>query len=201
MNLLTKIRQALRHRSDVRWPEVDNTAFAIPKDMPLPDLFKRELEKVGGHAYLCRDKDDLIAQLKNLYSQKGWQKPVALDKEIQALLKQAGIGHFTSLSDMDGMDVGFGACEAAVAWTGSVVVSSALPGGRRFNIFSPELVIIARRDQLVLDVDQALVRIKEKYEQPPSQITVITGPSKTADIEKTLIYGMHGPKSLYVFIY
>ena len=43
--------------------------------------------------------------------------------------------------------------------------------------------------------------IREKYKtRLPSQITLITGPSRTADIEKTLVLGAHGPKELHVFI-
>ncbi|HET6989880.1 MAG TPA: LUD domain-containing protein, partial [Bacteroidia bacterium] len=43
--------------------------------------------------------------------------------------------------------------------------------------------------------------VKAKYEnQMPSMVSVITGPSRTADIEKTLIQGAHGPKEIYVFM-
>jgi L-lactate dehydrogenase complex protein LldG len=46
-----------------------------------------------------------------------------------------------------------------------------------------------------------LQAIKEKYqEQPPSLISFATGPSRTADIEKTLVTGVHGPKEVYVFL-
>jgi len=43
--------------------------------------------------------------------------------------------------------------------------------------------------------------LKEKYpENMPSMVSNITGPSRTADIEKTLVLGAHGPKGLYVFL-
>jgi L-lactate dehydrogenase complex protein LldG len=54
---------------------------------------------------------------------------------------------------------------------------------------------------LVNDLKQALAGIKQKYaDNIPSMISVITGPSRTADIEKTLIMGAHGPKEIYVFL-
>ena len=200
MNLLKKIREKARYKGQGGWPELDNTAFAIPGDMTMADLFKQELEKVGGHVYLCQNRKDLHHQLQGLFEEQKWQKPFAFDPWVKETLGNIGLEPRSDMDRLEDMDVGIGVCESLVAWTGSVVVSSALPGGRRFNIFSPDLVIIAKREQLVLEPDEALVQVHNKYSQPPSQITLITGPSKTADIEKTLIYGMHGPRSLHVFI-
>ncbi len=200
MNLLKKIQQINSHKGQSHLPELDNSAFAIPEGMSLADLFKREVEKVGGHACLCTDEQHLLNELRKLFGQAKWHEPFAFAPWAIEILQKIGFSVHASFDELERMDVGVGICEYLVAWTGSVVVSSALPGGRRFNIFSPDLVILARREQLVLDPDQALVNIHSKYDQAPSQITLVTGPSKTADIEKTLIYGMHGPRSLYVFI-
>ena len=53
----------------------------------------------------------------------------------------------------------------------------------------------------MLDLKDGFNRLKEKYGQKlPSMISTITGPSRTADIEKTLVLGAHGPKELYVFL-
>jgi L-lactate dehydrogenase complex protein LldG len=97
--------------------------------------------------------------------------------------------------------VGITSCEFLVAHTGSVMVSSALEGGRQSFVFPPVHVVIARKDQLVAYLADAYSGIQTKYQKAlPSQITLITGPSRTADIEKTLVMGAHGPKSLNVFL-
>jgi L-lactate dehydrogenase complex protein LldG len=54
---------------------------------------------------------------------------------------------------------------------------------------------------LVYDIKDALVFVQSKYQNNiPSLITFATGPSRTADIEKTLVVGVHGPKEVYCFL-
>jgi L-lactate dehydrogenase complex protein LldG len=91
-------------------------------------------------------------------------------------------------------------CEYLVARTGSVMVSSAQGSGRRIFGHTPIHIVIARTSQLVVEIGDALTGIKGKYNEIPSQISLISGPSRTADIEKTLVLGVHGPHDLYVFL-
>jgi L-lactate dehydrogenase complex protein LldG len=80
------------------------------------------------------------------------------------------------------------------------MVSSAQLSGRRMVVFPEVHLVVAYASQLVPDLKEALVKIRKKYDpRLPSMITLITGPSRTADIEKTLVMGAHGPKELYVF--
>ena len=61
--------------------------------------------------------------------------------------------------------------------------------------------MLAYSSQLVPDLKQALAGIRKKYrDNYPSLVTLVSGPSRTADIEKTLVMGAHGPKELYVFL-
>ena len=66
----------------------------------------------------------------------------------------------------------------------------------------PEIhVVIAYADQLVDDLKDAFVAVQAKYSgKIPSMLSVITGPSRTADIEKTLVVGVHGPKEVFLFL-
>ena len=197
---LNKIKQKNIYGHKTQLPKIDNSAYAIPSNISQDKLFKQELEKVGGHCYLCKDINHLLKELKELFEQKQWKKPFAFETWTKDIMKRIDKEVFSDFSHLEKMDVGIGICDYLVSWTGSVLVSSFLPGARQFYIFSPDLIILAKKEQLVLTPDEALDKVYAKYNRAPSQITLITGPSKTADIEKTLIYGMHGPRSLYVFI-
>jgi L-lactate dehydrogenase complex protein LldG len=98
-------------------------------------------------------------------------------------------------------DVSFTTCELLVSRTGSVVLSTASESGRTTSVYAPIHVCIAYTSQLVYDLKDALQLLKEKYNgRLPSFISFATGPSRTADIEKTLVVGVHGPKEVFVFL-
>ena len=61
--------------------------------------------------------------------------------------------------------------------------------------------MVARASQLVPDIKDGLNLLRGKYEgKMPSMISLVSGPSRTADIEKTLVLGAHGPKQLVLFL-
>ena len=72
---------------------------------------------------------------------------------------------------------------------------------RSVSAYAPVHICIAYSDQVVYDIKEALQLIKKKYQgNIPSSITFASGPSRTADIEKTLVVGVHGPKEVYLFL-
>jgi L-lactate dehydrogenase complex protein LldG len=82
-----------------------------------------------------------------------------------------------------------------------MVLSSGQQSGRTVSVYAPIHICIAYTDQLVYDIDEALLSLQKEYgEQLPSMITLATGPSRTADIEKTLVVGVHGPKEVFCFL-
>jgi L-lactate dehydrogenase complex protein LldG len=103
--------------------------------------------------------------------------------------------------DLASSDAAITTCEWLVARTGSIVMSAVQSSGRTVSVYAPIHICIAYTNQLVFDVKDVLLKAKEKYgTNLPSLITFATGPSRTADIEKTLVVGVHGPKEVYVFL-
>lgn len=90
--------------------------------------------------------------------------------------------------------------EALVASTGSVFVSAA-SGGRGATVVAPVHIVLATLEQLVPDLDAAFARIRERgVALRNSYLCLITGSSRTADIEKILVMGAHGPRRLAVVL-
>jgi len=96
---------------------------------------------------------------------------------------------------------GITAVDFLVARTGSIVLSTATAGGRRLSVLPPFHIAIATAAQLVVSLDDALKTYHERGEPSRSSYaTIITGPSRTSDIEKILVLGAHGPKRLAVIV-
>lgn len=95
-------------------------------------------------------------------------------------------------------EVGISACDALLARSGSVVLRSDAAGGRRLSLLPPLHIVIARRAQLLHSMENWLSTLEAV--ESWRYATIISGPSRTADIEKVLVLGMHGPQRLAVIV-
>jgi L-lactate dehydrogenase complex protein LldG len=92
---------------------------------------------------------------------------------------------------------GITGCTCAIAETGTLMLTSA-PGQPLGTSLLPEIhVVIVHRSQVVASLEQAL---QMKEVRDAGAMVLITGPSRTADIEMTLTIGVHGPKELCVYL-
>jgi L-lactate dehydrogenase complex protein LldG len=90
--------------------------------------------------------------------------------------------------------------EALIAQTGSILVTAAC-GGRGASVVAPCHIVYATTAQLVPDLAAALGRVsQERILERNSFACVISGSSRTADIEKILVQGAHGPRRLVVIL-
>lgn len=168
-----------------------------------PDIeveFAEKFTSLQGKFAFCQNKKELSRQLNELITSSKWDKIFCMEPEIGALAGQT-ITIATNQDELAHCDVAITGCEYLVARTGSVVMSSAQLSGRNTSVYAPVHVCIAFSNQLVYDLKDALAGVKNKYGAAiPSLITFATGPSRTADIEKTLVVGVHGPKEVFVFL-
>ena len=197
--ILNKLKKAIH-------PEPEKPDFDAPVyhsiEKSLDRAFKENLEAVNGSVYLCKSEEELVEKLKMVLQNVPNTEVICAENELQELLTKNGIEHQNYQEKQQAIEAGITSCEFLIAHTGSVMVSAALQGGRQLSIYPPQHIVIARKDQVVDFLHTAYDKIQEKYpDQLPSQITLITGPSRTADIEKTLVMGAHGPRELHVFLY
>ncbi len=163
--------------------------------------FAEALAKVGGQFVFNSTAEEFADNVKTFLKSEKIQSIHCYDERLQSLLNDSGIFCINSRDEFESCEVGITGCEFLIARLGSIMVSSKQSSGRKGFFWPPVHIVVAFSDQLVYDLKHALKAMKEKYKDMglPSLITVITGPSRTADIEKTLVMGAHGPEKLIVF--
>ena len=200
--VLKKIRNALISKTAAPFPDID-TDKSVYNDLDdsLEINFAQEFNETGGMFIYCENKAELLDNLKYLTDQKKWDTLLAFDAGLTELLDKGEISYVSNREKIKSAEAGITYCEFLVARLGSIMVSSSQLSGRRMFVSPDVHIVIAYTSQLVSDLAEAFNKMRNKYESNvPSLITLITGPSRTADIEKTLVMGAHGPRELYLFL-
>ena len=200
--VLKKVRNALISKQENPFKDVDYSK-PIYKDLKeLPEVeFAIQLNKAGGTFIYCENEKAIADNLKLLKQQKAWDQLYSIDDQVINFLINEGINVDNDPENFNDQKIGITRCEYLISRFGSIMVSSATLSGRRMFVYPEVHIIIAASSQVVPELKDALHGMTQNYKNNfPSQISVITGPSRTADIEKTLVMGAHGPKELYVFM-
>ncbi|MFZ4521429.1 MAG: LutC/YkgG family protein [Bacteroidales bacterium] len=200
--ILKKVRDALIEKTEAPYPIIDQDSSVYKELTETLDVtFAEALVRIAGKFVYCDSEDEFIGVLKSFILEKDWGVLFCQDPVLHAILKSGGIpveAHSEALLDAR---IGITRCEYLIARLGTVMVSSRMSPGRKITVYPEIHLVLGYTSQLVPDLKQALNGIKKKYrENYPSMISLITGPSRTADIEKTLVMGAHGPKELFVFL-
>ncbi len=149
------------------------------------------------------------AALRDLAAAEGWRfvathrGTLAAPAAVSAGPAVMTVTEGYDVQELERCDAGISECEALIAQTGSVLLTARDGGGRALSVLPPHHVVIARRGQLLPDLPAAYALLHEKYGSTgwPGMMTLITGPSRTADIERILVLGAHGPKKLTVILF
>jgi L-lactate dehydrogenase complex protein LldG len=97
------------------------------------------------------------------------------------------------------VDAGITAAAGALAETGALILWPSQKEPRLMSIVPPIHIAVLKADRIFNDLSEAMQ--KENWpERMPTNVVLVSGPSKTADIEMTLAFGVHGPRELIVLI-
>lgn len=200
-NIFKRIRQALVNPTPVPFPQSEGNSSVYKAPSQENEIeFAENFSRIQGRFLYCADEADMLRQLTELVARMKWTQVFCREAALQSLLQESLKGLLIS-DELPEADVSITGCEALIARTGSLMMSSAQESGRTVSVYAPVHICIAWSNQLVYDIREALEKMLEKYKNNiPSFITLATGPSRTADIEKTLVVGVHGPKEVYVFL-
>lgn len=218
--ILTRIREALQTPSPLahqasselaspRRADAEARAWLPPVELDLVARFAAQSAVLKTNFIQVRDAAAAQVTLRHIAQQEGWRRVAYAEGEACIDLTSAfesDLGLFRisrgyEVKELEACDVGITGCDALVAQTGSVVLTSRHGGGRALSVLPPHHLVIARRAQLLADLPAAYDKLHQTYVNDwPSLMTVITGPSRTGDIERILVLGAHGPKKLTVLL-
>jgi len=218
---LDRIKQAVaegnRAGAAPKLPERSTVGYQGAGPDPV-ERFCTELANAGGRGHIATDVDAVIRTIQSilqphharklLLSRGGLVDRLSLSPRLQAL----GL-HVDSVDDVltnpkatfFDADVGITNVYRLIAETGTVVVSAMPNEPRSASLLPPVHIAIAERSQILPDLfdlfDLFSPTQSSTKSLPPSCLTLITGPSKTGDIELRLVTGVHGPGEIHVIIY
>jgi L-lactate dehydrogenase complex protein LldG len=228
--MLDRVRKALGRPNDgsaiAPLPPLDLTGVMpslVPEDYQ--SKFEAEWEKVGGIAYCVASMDELEAVLQKililaethavtlsrnplLAELRIAERLTALDKFVTSWTAGSGGAGTASLPDFNKASFGAGAgitgVDYVLAESGTLMLSSATEGVQVASLAPPIHIALYRRSQLVGSLDEVLAKlpISNSPGQPTSgrSVVLVTGTSRTADIEQILIRGVHGPRETHAIL-
>lgn len=200
-NILNRIEAALGKRVDIPFPDHHQIRFAFQNSAPsLKAQFTEAFTALDGHLIFCQGKAALAENIGKLVTAQRWTNIHCRTPALLEDLQLRSLPYINNSIDSEA-EAGITDCECLVARTGTVVFSASQASGRVLPVYSPVHLIVASTDHLVFDIDDAITLLERKYnDQLPSGIFFASGPSRTADIEKRLVLGVHGPKEVYLFL-
>lgn len=186
-----KILQRIRQAKPEVTPLPEIPGFAVPAEV-LPILFKENSEKLGSRVLLTASKLNLKEQVLQLFPDaKQIASPLS---EVDATVDLGSISDPHELADTD---VAILRGQIGVAENGAIWVDEKDIQHRVLPFITQHLVILLSQNKLVHNMHQAYAEIQ--VDQTGFGV-FIAGPSKTADIEQSLVIGAQGPRSLTVIL-
>jgi L-lactate dehydrogenase complex protein LldG len=205
-HFIERVKVALRDRGEpVALPDDLEIARVIGDELDRVQIFAERVEQAKMHAYRVADNAAMIEQVLSIVASVGAKSAIVPEEAIPAReqliarLRAAGITLFDA-NDRDAAftaDVGITAVTTAIAETGSMCLTSGGARRRLASLAVPYHIGIVRTEQIVADL------LDWAYQLPAALTAnevLVSGPSKTADIELILVTGVHGPKAEHVVI-
>lgn len=167
-------------------------------------LFTERLEAVGGHVHRAPDPESLTELISEIAGTMPeiWASTelVTTAPELIRALVTAGIDVRTAENPATVRDqpIGLALARAAIAETGSVLLVEPRVNDRSVTLMTQTLIVVCPESAIVPTLDEAAGVLRDISRNGASYATFITGPSRTADIERELTVGVQGPGALHV---
>lgn len=219
-SFLARVREAARAGLAYRVHTADNLPANVGycgADGDLPARLAAEVDAVGGQAKLVanfNEARDVVSELLDRYSPASalcWRHPVLEQLRLADLLMAKGIERL-DYGSLDALEpgerrrrmlaagIGISSATVAVAETGTLALASGPGTERVVSLLPPLHIAVVSADQIVPDLFDLIARMQTSAPEMPSNWVLITGPSKTGDLELKLTTGVHGPGAWHVIV-
>ena len=159
--------------------------------------FVQQVTKVAGTVEMLSTSAEIPFAVLDFLQQQHLPPKIIIDKTLQTLTwphKLQLIHGGASAEDVVSVNRAF----AGIAETGSVVLLSGADSPTSLNFLPAIHLVILYQVDLVAYLEDIWSRLRQQL--MPRSVNIITGPSRTADIEQTIQLGAHGPKQLHLFL-
>ena len=208
--ILSRIRKHLANEPPSEAPPVPEV---WPRENPSVDQmaqrFTEELQAISGEVIRCASVDEARAKLVELMKEGAWETLGAMDRplcrELAAGLEAEKVAWAKpewTPGEMATLPAGLVEADYLLADTGTAMVACGRPEERLLCYLPPVCLVAATADRLLEHMPAVWAEVARRAADPAlrGEFVFITGPSRTADIEKILILGVHGPKRLIVLV-
>ena len=187
---------------------MDETTSASMGDDELAHVFSERLVSVGGHGHVVADTAAAARLIVSMAGERGTNEVVAAAEltgaqpALRESIERAGVSWRVPERAEEARDapLGLSLGQLAVAETGSVLLAEATLADRAIGLVSATQVVICPRSALVPSLDDAAPVLRALSGQGV-YATLVTGPSRTADIERQLTIGVQGPGEFHVILF
>jgi L-lactate dehydrogenase complex protein LldG len=194
--------------------------YVLPAAEDLAEQFAAELRGIAGQVYRVADDEAAVEQIGAILDEKGASQIIAWDfgqiglAGLPQLLTGRGIAVTSAniqgderkarLQALEPAAACISGVEAGIAESGSLLLRHGKGRPRLASLLAPYHIAVLRSSQLVRGLGEALAQARARHGAEiftaTSNLTLITGPSRTADIEMTLALGIHGPQEIHVVL-
>lgn len=193
----------------------------VHNDLDPLEQFTGELRALHAYVHLCDGPQAALRKVHELLQESNAQRVLSWAEDelplpgVAALLRRMGIvqadrqvhgaaDRDAALHALEPVPVCISGADAAVAESGSLLVVTGPGRGRLASLLPPMHIALLPAERIVRTLPQAVDLLRERFGdglfRDHANLTIITGPSRTADIEQTLTLGVHGPRDVHAVV-
>ena len=202
--ILAKVREAVMTKDENLFKDVNmqvDTWTPFKEEDGADFTFVERFKENGGIFVYFESKENFLDAMKQYVVENQWEPLCSTSYKMHEIFKDSGIALSRDFTTKRKKTVSITDCECLIAHTGSVVVTDKCAGSRAAYSNADVLLVFASPSQIVASMKDAIHLVKEKYgSDRPSETVIISGASKSTEIDNQLVIGAQGIKQIALFL-